>query len=64
MINRINKILLTPGPLNCSKRVKNKMLNEYGSRDQEFIDIIKNVRFNLVKMSCKKNSDMDLSIFS
>ena len=29
----MRKILLTPGPLNCSNKVKNKMLKDVGSRD-------------------------------
>ena len=50
--NNINKqILLTPGPLNCSEIIKNAMLKDYGSRDTKFIDIISNIRNNILTIS-------------
>ena len=42
---------LTPGPLNCSLRVKNAMLTDYGSRDYQFTALIRRIRANLVRVS-------------
>jgi len=40
--------LLTPGPLTTSRTVKEAMLHDFGSRDQRFIEINKQVRSRLV----------------
>lgn len=40
--------LLTPGPLTTSRTVKEAMLHDFGSRDQRFIDINRQVRSRLV----------------
>lgn len=40
--------LLTPGPLTTSATVKEAMLHDWGSRDQEFIAINRRVREKLV----------------
>ena len=42
-------ILFTPGPLSTTQKVKDAMLVDYGSRDQFFIDTVKNVRSGLLQ---------------
>ena len=46
----MKKLLFTPGPLNCSIKIKKKMLLYVGSRDYIFSDTIKNVRKNILKV--------------
>ena len=43
--------LLTPGPLTTSMSVKQAMLHDWGSRDQEFIAINRRVRERLVVLA-------------
>jgi 2-aminoethylphosphonate-pyruvate transaminase len=43
--------LLTPGPLTTSRSVKEAMLHDWGSRDQEFISINRRVRDRLVALA-------------
>lgn len=43
-----DKILFTPGPLTTSQTVKQAMLRDLGSRDTEFISIVKDIRNKLV----------------
>ncbi|GLH14954.1 Uncharacterized protein GBIM_19376 [Gryllus bimaculatus] len=45
------KKLFTPGPLSCTMAVKQAMLHDYGSRDAEFIDIVKDVRQRLLDIA-------------
>ena len=45
------KILLTPGPLNTSRKVKEAMLTDYGSRDPNFIDIIKQIKKKILRIA-------------
>jgi 2-aminoethylphosphonate-pyruvate transaminase len=45
-----DKILFTPGPLTTSQTVKQAMLKDLGSRDIEFIGLIKDIRQKLVKL--------------
>jgi 2-aminoethylphosphonate-pyruvate transaminase len=44
-----DKILFTPGPLTTSRTVKQAMLRDLGSRDIEFISIVKDIRNKLVR---------------
>ena len=50
-----DKALFTPGPLTTSSTVKQAMLRDLGSRDTEFIGIIKDIRQRLVWLGT--NSD-------
>ena len=50
-----DKALFTPGPLTTSASVKQAMLRDLGSRDAEFIKVIKDVRQRLVRLGT--NSD-------
>jgi 2-aminoethylphosphonate-pyruvate transaminase len=43
-----DKILFTPGPLTTSRTVKQAMLRDLGSRDHEFIGIVRDIRRRLV----------------
>ena len=45
-----DKALFTPGPLTTSATVKQAMLRDLGSRDTEFIEVIKDVRQRLVRL--------------
>ena len=45
--------LFTPGPLGVSMTTKEAMLKDVGSRDKEFIKLIKNIRESLVKIAGK-----------
>ena len=45
-----DKALFTPGPLTTSRTVKQAMLRDLGSRDAEFITIVKDVRQRLVSL--------------
>ena len=45
-----DKALFTPGPLTTSRTVKQAMLRDLGSRDQEFIALVKDIRRRLVRL--------------
>jgi 2-aminoethylphosphonate-pyruvate transaminase len=45
-----DKILFTPGPLTTSQTTKQAMLRDLGSRDSEFIAIVKQIRYKLVEL--------------
>ena len=45
-----DKALFTPGPLTTSATVKQAMLRDLGSRDTEFIGVIKDVRDRLIRL--------------
>ena len=46
-----DKPLFTPGPLTTSNTVKQAMLRDLGSRDTEFIDIVRDVRRRLLSVA-------------
>ncbi|MCH7567203.1 MAG: 2-aminoethylphosphonate--pyruvate transaminase [Nitrospirae bacterium] len=45
-----DKLLFTPGPLTTSMTVKQAMLQDLGSRDIEFIDLVKDIRTRLLEI--------------
>ncbi|KAG0714048.1 2-aminoethylphosphonate--pyruvate transaminase [Chionoecetes opilio] len=49
--DRMGKKLFTPGPLSCSTQVKAAMMHDLGSRDQEFIDCVREVRASLLDIA-------------
>lgn len=49
--NTTDKKLFTPGPLTTKKSVKEAMLRDLGSRDIEFIQIVKDIRSGLLKLA-------------
>ncbi len=46
----MDKLLFTPGPLTTSLTVKEAMLYDYGSRDDLFIHLIKDIRYTLLSL--------------
>jgi 2-aminoethylphosphonate-pyruvate transaminase len=44
------KLLFTPGPLNTSETVKQAMLRDVGSRDKEFINLLREIRRRLLEL--------------
>ncbi|PPR52097.1 MAG: 2-aminoethylphosphonate--pyruvate transaminase [Alphaproteobacteria bacterium MarineAlpha5_Bin10] len=46
----MDKKLLTPGPLTTSKRTKEAMLHDWGSRDKDFINLNHSIRKSLIKL--------------
>jgi 2-aminoethylphosphonate-pyruvate transaminase len=46
-----NQLLFTPGPLTTSKTVKEVMLQDMGSRDYAFINAVKDIRNELLKLA-------------
>ena len=57
MVDTIDKPLFTPGPLTTSPTVKEAMLRDLGSRDTEFIDIVQNLRNDLLKLAGVAQAD-------
>jgi 2-aminoethylphosphonate-pyruvate transaminase len=51
-----DKILFTPGPLTTSQTVKQAMLRDLGSRDYEFIGLIKQIRHKLIEVGQARQS--------
>lgn len=45
-----DKLLFTPGPLTTSMTVKQAMLRDLGSRDSEFIDLVRDIRSRLLEI--------------
>lgn len=52
-----DKRLFTPGPLSTSLTVKQAMLRDLGSRDEEFIAIVKQIRSELLKLAHTSEKD-------
>ena len=46
-----DKRLFTPGPLICSASIKAAMMRDLGSRDIEFIETVKLIRDELLKVA-------------
>ena len=57
IINKPQVKLFTPGPLNCSKTVKEAMLYDFGSRDPEFGRIVEDIKVRLLKVACVSEKD-------
>jgi 2-aminoethylphosphonate-pyruvate transaminase len=49
-MNTPDKLLFTPGPLTTSLSVKQAMLHDVGSRDPAFIQLVRNIREQLLKL--------------
>jgi len=56
------KLLFTPGPLTTSLSVKEKMLRDLGSRDFEFIRIVKEIRNRLLELGNVKKGNYEAVI--
>jgi 2-aminoethylphosphonate-pyruvate transaminase len=46
----MDKLLFTPGPLTTSYTVKSAMLHDHGSRDEHFIQLIREIRTELLRL--------------
>lgn len=57
-----DKVLFTPGPLTTSRTVKQAMLRDLGSRDFEFIGIVREIRERLVALAGAKAGDYEAVI--
>jgi len=44
------KLLFTPGPLTTSRTVKQAMLRDLGSRDPEFLGVVRDIRRRLLEL--------------
>jgi 2-aminoethylphosphonate-pyruvate transaminase len=45
------RLLFTPGPLTTTDTVRQAMLRDWGSRDREFIDLVRDLRTRLVRLA-------------
>jgi 2-aminoethylphosphonate-pyruvate transaminase len=54
-----DKVLFTPGPLTTSRSVKQAMLRDLGSRDYEFITVVRAVRARLVQLAQAKPGEYE-----
>ncbi|WP_337099771.1 2-aminoethylphosphonate--pyruvate transaminase [Paenibacillus sp. YIM B09110] len=50
-------LLLTPGPLSTSKRVKVAMLKDWCTWDSEYNDLVQNIRRRLVSLATRRTED-------
>ena len=57
MVDKKDKPLCTPGPLTTSASVKEAMLRDLGSRDSEFIGVVKNIRESLLRLAGVSQSE-------
>ena len=57
-----DKVLFTPGPLTTSQRVKQSMLNDLGSRDYSFIELLKDIRTRLLETGGVKKGEYEAII--
>ena len=48
---RKDKLLFTPGPLTTSRGVKEAMLRDVGSRDADFVDVVREIRQRLLAVA-------------
>ena len=44
------KLLFTPGPLTTSETVKQAMMRDLGSRDAEFLQVVRKIRHRLLEL--------------
>lgn len=45
-------LLFTPGPITTSKDVKLTMMTDWGSRENDYLDLVQNVRKKLAEIAC------------
>jgi 2-aminoethylphosphonate-pyruvate transaminase len=53
------KLLFTPGPLTTSETVKQAMMRDLGSRDTEFLEIVRKIRRRLLELGNAADSDYE-----
>ena len=54
-----DKLLFTPGPFTTSRTVKQAMLKDLGSRDFEFIALIRDIRTRLLSIGGVESPDYE-----
>ena len=54
-----DKALFTPGPLSTSASVKQAMLRDLGSRDAEFLGVIRGIREKLLELGACPRSEYE-----
>ncbi len=52
-----DKLLFTPGPLTTSQTVKQALLRDYGSRDLQFVQMVRDIRRKLVELGQVSTTD-------
>jgi 2-aminoethylphosphonate-pyruvate transaminase len=52
-----DKLLFTPGPLTTSRAVKEAMLHDVGSRDAEFVNVVREIRKHLLGVAGVSQAD-------
>jgi len=57
-----DKLLFTPGPLTTLKSVKEASLHDLGSRDEQFIKVVKEIRYKLLELAHVKNPEYETII--
>jgi len=55
----IDKLLFTPGPLTTSATVKQAMLRDMGSRDFEFLAVVRDIRHRLLSLAAVSSPDYE-----
>jgi 2-aminoethylphosphonate-pyruvate transaminase len=53
------KLLFTPGPLTTSDTVKQAMMRDLGSRDREFLEIVRSIRRRLLELGHVARGDYE-----
>jgi 2-aminoethylphosphonate-pyruvate transaminase len=54
-----SKLLFTPGPLTTSETVKAAMMRDLGSRDREFLEIVRDIRRRLLAIGGAQGGDYE-----
>jgi 2-aminoethylphosphonate-pyruvate transaminase len=54
-----SKLLFTPGPLTTSESVKAAMMRDLGSRDREFLEIVRDIRKRLLAIAGAQGGDYE-----
>ena len=57
MESQKDKLLFTPGPLTTSRAVKEAMLHDVGSRDAEFVNVVREIRQSLLGVAGVSQAD-------
>ncbi|MFT5129277.1 MAG: 2-aminoethylphosphonate-pyruvate transaminase [Rhodothermales bacterium] len=52
-----DKLLFTPGPLTTSRTVKEAMLHDLGSRDADFVDVVRDIRQRVLAVAGVRQAD-------
>lgn len=53
------KLLFTPGPLTTSDTIRQAMMRDVGSRDMEFLEVVRNIRHRLLELGNVAGDDYE-----